>query len=172
MKVKDIMTAVVGYCFPDDTLTKAAGIMWKLDCGIVPVVDAEKKVVGVITDRDICIAAATRDLKPSEVLIKQVITAIPQTCAPDDKVKAALKTMRRARLRRLPVTSQEGALLGIISIADCIRAVRKKGRSNGAPAKRVLAALKALCDSRPPRRPELNGSAPVKQPIKSELSLS
>ena len=65
MKVYEVMTIDAGFCSSDDNLTKAAEIMRQKDCGIVPVIDAEKRVIGVITDRDICLAAAESSKKLS-----------------------------------------------------------------------------------------------------------
>ncbi|MEW6544882.1 MAG: CBS domain-containing protein [Nitrospirota bacterium] len=60
MKVRDVMTSPVQYCAPETNPAEAATKMWDSDCGILPVVDSTGRVVGLITDRDICMAAATR----------------------------------------------------------------------------------------------------------------
>lgn len=87
MKVKDIMAASPGFCYGVDSLTRAASIMWQRDCGAVPVVDAENKVIGIITDRDICIALASRDQKASEIAAAELCHGAVLTAAPDDDIK-------------------------------------------------------------------------------------
>jgi CBS domain-containing protein len=67
MQVKQIMTSEIATCRPDTKLAVIAKLMWDRDCGFAPVVDAAGKVAGVITDRDICIASATRRLLPEQI---------------------------------------------------------------------------------------------------------
>ena len=67
MKVQDVMTREVGFCRSEDSLATAATIMWEKDCGAIPILDAENRVAGMITDRDVCIAVGTRDKRASEI---------------------------------------------------------------------------------------------------------
>jgi CBS domain-containing protein len=120
MKVYEVMTIDVGFCHEQDDLTRAARIMWEKDCGIVPVVSAEKRVRGVITDRDIAIAAATQNRRPSAIKAGEMYFRELKTCAMEDDVKDALKRMRKYKIRRLCVTNQEGELQGIISLSDIL----------------------------------------------------
>ena len=118
MKVKDLMTSAVKSCSPTTDLAAAAKIMWEGDCGVVPVTDDRGKVVGIITDRDICIAAATRSRMEGEIPVQEVISKNLYTCAPGDDVRAALDTMRSRKVRRLPVVGHDGQLAGILSLHD------------------------------------------------------
>ena len=120
MKVFEVMTIDAGFCYLEDNLTKAAQIMWERDCGIVPVVDAEKKVIGVITDRDICIAAATRNRPPLCIKAGEMYFRPLKTCAMEDDVKDVLRRMRKYKIKRLCVTNQDKELLGVISITDIL----------------------------------------------------
>lgn len=148
MKVRDVMTTEVGYCQADAPLTQAAEIMWQRDCGIVPVTDENQRVVGTITDRDICFATVTKNRLPSEIKISEVISQNEvQTCAPGDAVEDALKTMKRRQLRRLPVVNKDGVLVGILSLADIIRSAGKG--KDAVPRKKLLAALKEISHLRP-----------------------
>ncbi|MDQ4122917.1 MAG: CBS domain-containing protein [Acidobacteriota bacterium] len=148
MKVRDVMTTEVGYCLADAPVTQAAEIMWQRDCGVVPVVDENQRVIGMITDRDICFAAVTKNRVPSEIKISEVISQNEvQTCAPGDAIEIALKTLKRHQLRRLPVVNKDGVLVGILSLADLIRNVGKG--KNAVPRKRLLAALKEISHLRP-----------------------
>ena len=118
MKVKDLMTSAVKSCSPTTDLAAAAKIMWEGDCGAVPVTDDRGKVIGIITDRDICIAAATRSRMEGEIPVQEVISKNLYTCAPGDDVRAALDTMRSRKVRRLPVVGHDGKLAGILSLHD------------------------------------------------------
>ena len=148
MKVQDIMTADVEYCSPESDLAAAATVMWKRDCGSVPVVDGDKRVVGMITDRDICMAVATRNKLASEIHISEVMSGRVYACSPDDNVKDALETMQSAQLRRLPVVDDDRSLRGILSINDVVLH-SAKGRSKKHVSHRdVMATLKILSEHR------------------------
>ena len=148
MRVQDIMTADVEACSPDSDLGAAATIMWRKDCGSVPVVDAERRVIGMITDRDICMAVATRNKRASEIKVSEVISGRVYACAADDRIKDALETMQSAQLRRLPVVSDDGVLQGILSINDVVLH-SASGRSKKHVAHRdVMATLKILSEHR------------------------
>src|SRR4029453_8366086 len=99
MKVKDIMTGEPRVCTPDTTVGAAAQLMWEGDCGILPVVD-DGELVGVVTDRDMYIALATRNARAAQLKVGAVASSPVATCAPEDDVHAALATMKQARVRR------------------------------------------------------------------------
>jgi len=82
MKVRDVMTADVQACQPATDLAAVTKVMWDHDCGFVPVVDRAGTVVGAITDRDICIAAATRGLPPAQIAAFQVMSSPVRACLP------------------------------------------------------------------------------------------
>lgn len=145
MKVFEIMTLDVGFCGLEDSLAKAAEIMWRKDCGIVPIVDAEKRVVGILTDRDICIATATRNLKPSEIMACEMISRKVSACQMNDDIKKVLRLMRKNCVKRLPVTGEQGELLGIISITDILlKAAKKKS-----VRKLLISTLKTIAKPAP-----------------------
>jgi CBS domain-containing protein len=137
MKVRELMTSDVKSCGPDTNLATAAKIMWEEDCGAVPVTDERGRVVGVITDRDICIAAATRSGTEGEIPVRQVISDKLYTCAPSDDPRAVLETMRQRKVRRLPVVDPHGRLAGIVSIHDLALQARS-GKGADLPAEAVL----------------------------------
>jgi len=123
MRVEQIMTKQVKSCGRDDTLDRAAQLMWDSDCGCLPVCagNGANRVVGVITDRDICMSAlfkgkALRELHVADTMAQQL-----QLCRPGDSLADAEKTMRQARIRRLPVVDDQGALVGMIALADLAR---------------------------------------------------
>lgn len=148
MKVKEIMTSGAGFCYGVDSLTKAAVIMWQRDCGAVPVVDAENKVIGMVTDRDICIATASRDLKTSEIKVGELCNGHVLTVSPGDDIKAAIKSMRKNQVRRLPVVDNEGELQGVISMADILNAAAAK-KSSKSIRKQAFSLAKAMIKKTP-----------------------
>lgn len=141
MKVKEIMTTEVRTCSPDTTVAEAAGLMWDGDCGILPVVD-DGELVGVVTDRDMYIALATRDARASHLRIGAVATKSLVTCAPEDDVHAALAVMKQARVRRLPVVGFGNTVLGILSINDIVLAA---GANKRVRSEDVVETLQAIC---------------------------
>lgn len=145
MKVFEVMTIDVGFCYLEDNLTKAAAIMWHKDCGVVPVVDAEKHVVGVVTDRDICIAAATRNQKTSNIKASEMNFRPAIVCAMEDDVKDVLRRMRKNKIKRLCVTNKDKELLGIISLTDILlKAGEKKS-----VRKLIISTLNAIAKTTP-----------------------
>lgn len=146
MKVNQIMMSNVATCRPDDNLAVVAKLMWDNDCGFVPVIDAAGRVSGVITDRDICIAAATRRLLPEHISAAQAMTHSPiQTALPDEPVEKALDAMKQFRVRRLPVVANDGTVKGVISMNDIVLASQEKGGPNPAA---VTSALASICTHR------------------------
>ena len=142
MKVKELMTTDVKRCSPDTNLAAAAKIMWEGDCGAVPVTDERDRVVGVITDRDICIAAATRPHTEGEIPVRDVLSKTLYTCAPTDDVRSALETMKARKVRRLPVVEPGGRLAGLVSIHDI--AVQARTKSSDVSPEAVLDAFIAI----------------------------
>lgn len=152
MKVREIMTGDVGSCGLETNLAVVARIMWDKDCGSVPVLDSEGCVIGIITDRDICMALTTRNQLASEVTVGDVVSTAVRTCSPEDNVSDALKTMQGGQWRRLPVVDGEGKLVGILSLNDVILNSRKGKSKKGAHVSHgeVMDALKALSQHRTP----------------------
>lgn len=144
MIVKELAAFDVKSCAPDTDLATAAKIMWDCDCGVVPVVNEERKVIGMITDRDICIAAATRAARPSDIQVRDVMAGDVAACGIGDDVHVALKTMKERRVRRLPVLDGQERLAGIISMNDLVmRTECRPGADVSGEA--FLDTLKAIC---------------------------
>ena len=131
MKVEQLMTKRVVCCTPGDTLNDAARIMWERDCGVVPVVDTDgsQHVVGMLTDRDICMAAYTQGQTLSKIRVRDAMSRAVRSCGPSQDVAEAEHTMREAQLRRLPVLDDADQLLGVISLADIAREAAREARS-------------------------------------------
>ena len=121
MKIDAIMSKPVQTCGPDTNIGSVVETMWTHNCGIVPVVNERGEAIGVVTDRDVCIALGTRDVQASELVARNVMTQPVVGCAPADDCVAALLTMEEHHVRRLPVLGSGGVLLGIVSIDDIVR---------------------------------------------------
>ncbi len=121
MKVEDLMTADVGACRPFDSVDRCAKMMWERDCGAVPVVDQEGRVIAMLTDRDICMAALTQGRRLGEIHVSSAMSRRLWSCRPKDDLKEAEKVMRAHQVRRLPVVDAEGKLVGVLSISDLAR---------------------------------------------------
>lgn len=141
VKIKDIMTAQPTTCAPDTNLAAAAELMLEADCGILPVIEGGK-LAGVVTDRDMFIALATRDRRASEMTVGQVAGTQVFTCQPDDDVHAALETMKQHHVRRLPVEGFGHTVVGIVSMNDILLAAgpRKTVRND-----EVVDTFQAIC---------------------------
>jgi CBS domain-containing protein len=114
--------------------------MWDGDCGFLPVVD-EGELVGVVTDRDMYIALATKNARASHLRVGAVATNDVVTCAPEDDVETALASMKRARVRRLPVVGFSNVLLGVLSMNDIVLAVGREDVQGGD----IIETLQAIC---------------------------
>jgi CBS domain-containing protein len=128
MKVQDVMTHDPECCAPDDDLATAAKAMWDLDCGCVPVVGQGHRILGMLTDRDACMAALMRGKALHEIRVADVMSREVIACKPDDRLRDAQVLMSRQRVRRLPVTDSEGRVIGILSLHDLARAARSARR--------------------------------------------
>jgi CBS domain-containing protein len=128
MKVQDIMVKDVKSCQPQTNLSEASRIMWANDCGALPVVEGNGKVVGMITDRDIAMAVGTRNRIPSQLTVFDVKPNPRElyTCSPEGDIHEALKTMREQGVRRLPVVNN-GTLRGMLCLNEITLKASKRG---------------------------------------------
>jgi len=120
MKVKEVMMRTPYHIPLEANLGMATELMWKGNCGFLAVVDAEKKVCGVITDRDICVALGTRNRTAGEVAVEEVVQHKLHACSPEDDIHIALQTMMDEHVRRLPVVDLNGNLAGVVSMDDLV----------------------------------------------------
>ena len=118
MKVADLMTRDVRACTIHDSLNAAARIMWDHDCGCAPVVDAHGKLAGIVTDRDICMAAYTQGVPLEAIPVERVMSPKVISCARGDDLETAHRLMRTHEIHRIPVVDSRGRLIGILSLSD------------------------------------------------------
>lgn len=118
MQVEQIMNRNARVCHPQDSLNKAAQIMWENSCGAVPVVDEHSRPVGFLTDRDICMAAYTQGRLLEALSVEGAMARKVVHCKAGDDLSSAANIMRRNGVRRLPVTDKDGKLVGLLSLDD------------------------------------------------------
>ena len=117
MIVRDIMSRDVEVVHPDSVIQEAADKMKTLNIGSLPVCD-NKRLVGVVTDRDITIRAVASGLDPKSTKVSNTMTPELIYCFEDETVSQAAKLMERYQIRRLPILSREKHLVGIVALGD------------------------------------------------------
>ena len=120
MKSSDVMTKKVVCCYPGDKVAKAAKKMKKADVGSLPVVEnkEDKKLTGIITDRDLALKVIGKARNPKSTKVKDVMTKKVVTCQATDEVQKVLKLMAEHQLRRIPVVDKNNRVVGVIAQAD------------------------------------------------------
>lgn len=144
MLIQDLMSTNVQSCRSYESLNAAAHKMWEADVGAVPVLDDKRRVVGMLTDRDICMAAYTQGRPLSEIVIAESMSRSLVTCSPDDTVAHAEELMREHAVRRLPVVDAQRHIVGIVSMNDLARVVSRSHRGQG----ELVATMAAICQPR------------------------
>lgn len=144
MLIRDLMSTSVQTCRAYESLNAAAQKMWEADIGAVPVLDDKERVVGMLTDRDICMAAHMRGLPLFEIVAAEAMSRTVVTCAPTDTIAQAEELMRAHAIRRLPVVDQGRHVVGIISMNDLAREVSRRHRGQGD----LVATMAAICQPR------------------------
>jgi CBS domain-containing protein len=126
MKIKHVMTKEPTSCVPSDTAQRAASIMRDEKAGVVPVIDNEhsRKIVGVVTDRDLCMNIIAEGRDPRTTQVHECMTTTVVSCGPQDSVDRATDLMRENQIRRIAIVDEQRRLIGIVSMADIV------GRAN------------------------------------------
>ncbi|HLU40431.1 MAG TPA: CBS domain-containing protein [Planctomycetota bacterium] len=153
------MTKEVQTCQPHHTLAEPARLMWECDCGVVPVVDDARRVVGMVTDRDICMATYTQGKPPSAIPVQSVMAKNVVSCRVDEDLASAEQKMQKAQVRRLPVVDQDGVLVGILSLNDIARSAVDGPARARLSSNEVAATLAAISTPRDGRRAPAAASA-------------
>ena len=143
MKVGNLMNPNVETVRAGDDLAQAAMVMWRKDCGFAPVVD-DGRVVGVITDRDICMASATKHEAPEAIAVRDTMASQVFTCRVDDEIESALGLMKERQVHRLPVLDGDDRLAGVISFSDVVRQATQDGRIRSIGDHDLVTAYKTI----------------------------
>jgi CBS domain-containing protein len=125
MKCRELMTRDPVFCLTTDTALDAAQLMERKNVGAVPVVSdpKEKKLIGLITDRDLALRVDAAGLDPTVTPIAKIMTRDIKICFEEDECQKVLETMDELRVRRVPIVDAAGTLVGIIAQADIARCV-------------------------------------------------
>ncbi len=120
MQASDIMTQPVVACRPTDSLDHAAALLWKEDVGALPVVDESGRAVGMITDRDICMAAYMQGSPLHALPVRLAMSRSVQACLATDPVDAVARRMAEHQVRRIPILSADMRVVGVVSLMDLV----------------------------------------------------
>ena len=145
-----VMRKELNTCSPEDSLVRAAQLMWDGDCGALPVLDSAGKVVGVITDRDLCMAAYTRGTTLAAISVSSTMHPEVYACTPEDSIGDAMRLMASRQVRRLPVID-DGKLVGVITMADIVRHVSEYQGNSVAACIAVTDTLAEISEKRAPQ---------------------
>jgi CBS domain-containing protein len=150
MQIHELMRKSIETCSVLDTLEIAAAKMWECDIGVLPVLNPEGHVAGMITDRDICMATYTQHKAPAEISVLSAMSKELFFTEPGATVQEAELTMRDHQVRRLPVIDSEGHLVGIISLNDLAREAEKEvgHRPKQINSQEVMTTLALICEPR------------------------
>jgi len=156
VRVEQLMTREVKVCSEADTLNRAAQLMWESDCGCIPVIstNGDGGVIGVVTDRDIAMAAYTQGKSLSAIPVSTVMAREVIACHASDGISQAEALMRDYEVRRLPVLDQDEHLVGMLSINDLALEAQREtglGRHAEVTAEAVSATLACVCRPRTTR---------------------
>ncbi len=145
MNIEEIMTTEIQCCNRNTSLNEIASQMWEYNCGAIPVIDDESKPVGMVTDRDIAMSCTLNHKAPWELEASTVIGNRELfTCSQDDSLETALAIMSDNKIRRLPVTDQDGYLVGILTIDDIIARSNSGKPEKALSYKNTMSTLKAV----------------------------
>jgi CBS domain-containing protein len=123
MQVRDIMTSDPACALPDSSLTEIARMMVVYDCGEIPIIESEasRKPVGVITDRDIVVRTMGEGLDPTDMFAREIMSTPVVTVTPDTSFEDCKHVLEEKQIRRVPVVDENGAICGIVALADITR---------------------------------------------------
>ena len=148
MRVREVMTSDPVCCLSTDTAQKVAQLLREENVGALPVIadNQSLKLIGMITDRDICMAGAMRNQSLSQISVEEIMNKRVFAAELDEHIDHALQTMREHQIRRLPVLDAEGELSGIVSMNDIV--LHAKARNGKKPAidyADVVKTYQAIC---------------------------
>lgn len=155
--VAEVMSKPVASCQPTDSLNECARTMWERDCGCIPIVDGLARVVGILTDRDVCMAAYTQGRPLTEIQATVLCNRDVYTCKASDTLAHAEELMTRHQIRRLPVVDDAGGLVGLLSLSDLVQHIHSvaPATSNELGPGTLALLLESVTRAREPVAPDL-----------------
>ena len=159
MRIAEIMSRPAATCRPNESLQEAARLMWECDCGAVPVVQDDGTIAGIVTDRDIAMAAYTKGERLRDIQVKGAMSKVVFTVRPETSLEEAERLMSDKQIRRLPVVDERKRPIGIISLGDVAR-FSAGDRSAGRGEKSERDTARTLAEISKPRSQEMGRPAP------------
>jgi CBS domain-containing protein len=152
-RVDQLMSHPVVTCRTNDNLNTVAALMWDHDCGVIPVVDEAGRVAGIVTDRDVCMAAYTQGRRLHEIAVDAVMIRDVASCRADDPIARAEEIMQTRQVRRVPVVDVEGRPVGLLSLNDLAREATRTGAAQKGLLDGFARTLAAICRPRGTKDP-------------------
>jgi CBS domain-containing protein len=161
MKAEDWMTRDVRTCRPETSMNEAAHLMWARDCGVLPVLGADGRVVGMITDRDLCMGAYLQGKALANLTVADSMTRTVFSCLASDPIEEVIRRMGDEQVRRVPVLDARGQLVGVLSLSDLARRMLglQDERQRARLGPRLMEALASISETRGAGLPELTPAA-------------
>jgi len=147
MKVQELMSRQVRTCPIDASLAAAAQVMWDHDVGALPVVGPDGRIAGIITDRDICMAAFLSGAPLASIPVRRHMSRDVFTARPGQSLDSAEELMGAKQVRRLPVIGDAGEVMGMITMVDLARGAGTARKA--VDAGEVAATLSRIAQPRP-----------------------
>lgn len=148
MEIRKIMSEPAVTCRAEDSLNTAAQLMWERDCGALPVVDDGGRAVGIVTDRDICMAAYTQGRALTDIRVAEAMSRSVFSCHADDSLEDAERLMKERQIRRVPVVDGDNRAIGMLSLNDLARCAARARQKSGME-RELTQTLAAICEPRP-----------------------
>lgn len=148
MTAKDLMTQPLVFCDARNTLDRVAELMWDHDCGAIPVVGDDGRLAGMVTDRDVCMAAYTQGVRLADIVVTSAMSKDVLACHAEEPLETAEELMREGQVHRIPVIDSERRPIGMLSLNDLAR-LAARTRKSGVD-REVVQTLAAICAPRVP----------------------
>jgi CBS domain-containing protein len=147
--VRVLMTSPVMTCSPHDDVNDVAQLFWDTNCGSLPVVDESGVLLGMLTDRDICMAAYTQGRRLPDISVASAMSARVYTASPDDSLQRVLEIMADSQVHHVPIVDADRRVVGIISLTDVARWVQSSPARSNEVQSAALSTIAAIAAPRP-----------------------
>ena len=146
MLIKDIMSQPIVSAPTSATLDAIARLMWEFDCGTIPVIDDAGHLAGIVTDRDVCMAAYTQGKPLAAIPVTTAMASPVIACHVGDAIETAEHLMRDNQIRRLPVLDSESRPVGVVAMNDLTRFAARAKKSG--VDREIVQTLAGICQPR------------------------
>jgi len=161
MQVKQLMSRPVVTCPMDATADQAARLMWEFDCGVIPVVGDDGRLAGVVTDRDICMAAYTQGRHLAAIPVASAMAKQVVAVHVDDAVEQVEALLADNQVHRVPVIDGTGRPVGVVSTNDLVRLAARARQA--AVHRELVKTLAAICEPRTQTADRPDGRLPARR---------